>query len=102
MGLIVSHENIEIRKAELHPGGKYMNANYIALTDYVKRSKREISMRKNDKLLVYNQNQDKSDWWEGKNLRTNQKGFINPRAIRKYDSLEIKEYKAIIFFIFIV
>jgi hypothetical protein len=64
MGVIVSSQNLEIKKSELHPGHKYISANYIALSDYVKRSHGEISVRKNDKLLVYKQN--RSDWWEGK------------------------------------
>ena len=63
--------------------------NYIALFNYEKVTNDDMSLRKNDLLKVF----DKShpEWWQAKNLRTQQTGFVPYNYIITVDDLQIKE-----------
>ena len=64
-------------------------ANFIALFDYEKATKDDMTIKKNDLLFVI----DKShpDWWLAKNLRTQETGYVPYNYITSVDNLEIKE-----------
>ena len=87
MGQIVSSSNLRIlidKKESLH------NISYYkALYDHKKRSHDEITLRKDDNVLVYFK--ISSLLWEARNLRTRKKGTVDPNNLIKYD-FEIKEY----------
>ena len=65
-------------------------ANYIALFDYDKATKDDMTIRKNDPLLVTDQSHP--DWWLAKNLRTKETGYVPFNYITAMDNLEIKEW----------
>jgi len=64
--------------------------NYIALFDYESATKDDMTIKKNDQLIVI----DKShpDWWLAKNLRTKETGYVPFNYITTIDDLQIKEY----------
>ncbi len=64
--------------------------NYIALFDYESATKDDMTIKKNDQLIVI----DKShpDWWLAKNLRTKETGYVPYNYITSIDDLQIKEY----------
>lgn len=66
--------------------------NYIALFDYESATKDDMTIKKNDQLIVI----DKShpDWWLAKNLRTKETGYVPYNYITTIDDLQIKEYKS--------
>lgn len=63
--------------------------NYIALFDYESATKDDMTIKKNDQLIVI----DKShpDWWLAKNLRTKETGYVPYNYITTIDDLQIKE-----------
>lgn len=63
--------------------------NYIALFDYESATKDDMTIKKNDQLIVI----DKShpDWWLAKNLRTKDTGYVPYNYITSIDDLQIKE-----------
>jgi hypothetical protein len=63
--------------------------NYIALFDYESATKDDMTIKKNDQLIVI----DKShpDWWLAKNLRTKETGYVPYNYITSIDDLQIKE-----------
>lgn len=81
-----------------HQGGAMLNQktsvlekpNYIALFDYESATKDDMTIKKNDQLIVI----DKShpDWWLAKNLRTKETGYVPFNYITTIDDLQIKEW----------
>lgn len=71
--------------------------NYIALFDYESATKDDMTIKKNDQLIVI----DKShpDWWLAKNLRTKETGYVPFNYITTIDDLQIKEY--VYFFVYL-
>lgn len=65
-------------------------ANFIALFDYDKATKDDMTIRKNDSLFVTDQSH--RDWWLAKNLRTKETGYVPFNYITAMDNLEIKEW----------
>jgi hypothetical protein len=63
--------------------------NYIALFDYESATKDDMTIKKNDQLIVM----DKShpDWWLARNLRTKDTGYVPFNYITSIDDLQIKE-----------
>lgn len=70
--------------------GMLEKPNYIALFDYESATKDDMTIKKNDQLIVI----DKShpDWWLAKNLRTKETGYVPFNYITTIDDLQIKEY----------
>lgn len=64
--------------------------NYIALFDYEQATTDDMTIRKNDPLIVINKSHP--DWWLAKNLRTKQTGYVPYNYITSIDDLQIKEY----------
>lgn len=64
--------------------------NYIALFDYESATKDDMTIKKNDQLIVM----DKShpDWWLARNLRTKDTGYVPFNYITSIDDLQIKEW----------
>jgi len=63
--------------------------NYIALFDYEQATTDDMTIKKNDPLIVMNKNHP--DWWLAKNLRTKQTGYVPYNYITSIDDLQIKE-----------
>lgn len=63
--------------------------NYVALFDYESATKDDMTIKKNDHLIVI----DKShpDWWLAKNLRTKETGYVPFNYITPIDDLTTKE-----------
>ena len=80
-GLIVSNG--------LVVNGLMEKPNYIALFDYESATKDDMTIKKNDQLIVM----DKShpDWWLARNLRTKDTGYVPFNYITSIDDLQIKE-----------
>ncbi len=70
------------------PGGE--KPNYIALFDYESATKDDMTIKKNDHLIVI----DKShpDWWLAKNVRTKETGYVPFNYITPIDDLTTKEW----------
>ena len=70
-------------------GGLHEKPNYIALFDYESATKDDMTIKKNDQLIVM----DKShpDWWLARNLRTKDTGYVPFNYITSIDDLQIKE-----------
>lgn len=64
--------------------------NFIALFDYEQATTDDMTIRKNDPLIVMNKNHP--DWWLAKNLRTKQTGYVPYNYITSIDDLQIKEW----------
>ena len=64
--------------------------NYVALFDYESATKDDMTIKKNDQLVVI----DKShpDWWLAKNVRTKETGYVPFNYITPIDDLTTKEW----------
>lgn len=73
----------------IHSNSLLEKPNYIALFDYESATKDDMTIKKNDQLIVI----DKShpDWWLAKNLRTKETGYVPFNYITTIDDLQIKE-----------
>lgn len=73
----------------MHTNTLLEKPNYIALFDYESATKDDMTIKKNDQLIVI----DKShpDWWLAKNLRTKETGYVPFNYITTIDDLQIKE-----------
>ena len=92
--LTQSSSNQIVNNKHLLPNGVHTNSilekpNYIALFDYESATKDDMTIKKNDQLIVI----DKShpDWWLAKNLRTKETGYVPFNYITTIDDLQIKE-----------
>jgi len=64
--------------------------NFIALFDYEQATTDDMTIKKNDPLIVMNKSHP--DWWLAKNLRTKQTGYVPYNYITSTDDLQIKEW----------
>ncbi|RNA05883.1 tyrosine- kinase yes [Brachionus plicatilis] len=81
--------NKHILSAGIHSNSLLEKPNYIALFDYESATKDDMTIKKNDQLIVI----DKShpDWWLAKNIRTKETGYVPFNYITTIDDLQIKE-----------
>jgi hypothetical protein len=64
--------------------------NYIALFDYESATKDDMTIKKNDQLIVMDKSH--ADWWLARNLRTKDTGYVPFNYITSIDDLQIKEW----------
>lgn len=64
--------------------------NFIALFDYEQATTDDMTIKKNDPLIVMNKSHP--DWWLAKNLRSQQTGYVPYNYITSIDDLQIKEW----------
>jgi hypothetical protein len=62
--------------------------NYVALFDYESATKDDMTIKKDDQLLVIDKNHP--DWWLAKNLRTRETGYVPFNYITPIDDLTTK------------
>lgn len=88
--LLGSNSTTVLTPKQSYLGDSNEKPNYVALFDYDQATTDDMTIKKNDPLIVINKNHP--DWWLAKNLRTKQTGYVPYNYITSIDDLQIKEY----------